>query len=70
MAKAVYQIVQRGEEWFVQHDGNEAGPYLTSEAAFEAAVPPASLSINDGLAVEIHVPAGIKDTPTAAENQI
>ena len=65
MAKAVYEIVQRGEKWFVLHDADEAGPYLTSEAALEAAVPPASLSVQDGLAVEIHVAAGVKDTPNA-----
>jgi hypothetical protein len=61
MAKAVYEIISRGAEFFVLHDGDEAGPYMTKEAAFEAAVPPAALSIQDGLAIEILVPEGMKD---------
>lgn len=69
MEKAVYEVVSRGEEFFVLHDGDVAGPYLTKEAAFEAAVPPASLSVADGLEVIIHVQVGMKDPLFSAENQ-
>ena len=61
MAKAVYEIVQSGEQWFIRHDGEDAGPYMTKEAAFEASRGAASRSITDGFAVEIHVPPGAKD---------
>lgn len=60
METAVYEVVARGEGWVVLHDGNEAGPYLTKEAAFEAVVPPISLTIQDGLAVELKIEGGQK----------
>lgn len=60
METAVYEVVSRGENWFVLHDGDEAGPYLTKEAAFEAVVPPISLTIQDGLAVELRIQGGMK----------
>lgn len=62
METAVYEVVSRGENWFVLHDGDEAGPYLTKEAAFEAVVPPISLTIQDGLAVELRIQGGRKTT--------
>jgi hypothetical protein len=61
MAKAVYEVVQRGEQWFILHDGDEAGPYVTKENAFETLRFAASRSITDGLGVEIYVPEGQKD---------
>lgn len=61
MGQAFYEVVARGPQFFVLHDGHEAGPYLTKEAAFEAAVPPASLSIADGHEVVIRVEPGMKD---------
>lgn len=63
METAVYEVVSRGENWFVLHDGNEAGPYVTKEAAFEAVVPPISLTIQDGLAVELKIEGGMKSPP-------
>lgn len=63
METAVYEVVSRGENWFVLHDGNEAGPYITKEAAFEAVVPPISLTIQDGLAVELKIEGGMKSPP-------
>jgi hypothetical protein len=63
METAVYEVVSRGENWFVLHDGNEAGPYITKEAAFEAVVPPISLTIHDGLAVELKIEGGMKSPP-------
>lgn len=60
METAIYDVVSRGDEWFVLHDGNEAGPYATKEAAFQAVVPPISLSIQDGLAIRLNVEGGEK----------
>ena len=60
MDTAVYEVVSRGEKWFVLHDGDEAGPYLTKEAAFEAVVPPISLTIQDGLPVQLTIEGGQK----------
>lgn len=60
METAVYEIVGKGNEWFVLHDGDKAGPYVTKEAAFEAAVPAASLSIQDGLPVQLNIQGGQK----------
>src|SRR5262249_38674326 len=48
MGRAVYVVVGREGEWSVEHDGKLSGPYVSKEAAFEAAVGPASLSIHDG----------------------
>lgn len=61
METAVYEVVSRGEEWFVLHDGDEAGPYLTKEAAFEAAVGPISLTIADGIPVQLNIEGGPKE---------
>lgn len=66
METAVYEVVSRGEKWFVLHDGNEAGPYITKEAAFEAVVPPISLTIQDGLAVELKIEGGAKTPDTVS----
>jgi hypothetical protein len=60
MAIAVYEIMPRDEKWFVLHDGDEAGPYLSSEAALVATTSAASASLMDGLGVEIRVQPGIK----------
>ncbi len=66
METAVYEIVGQGNEWFVLHDSDKAGPYVTKEAAFEAAIPAASLSIQDGLPVQLNVQGGPK-SPDAGE---
>lgn len=55
-----YEIISRGEEWFVIHEDEEAGPYVTKEAAFQAVVPPISLTIADGHGVDLHIESGVK----------
>jgi hypothetical protein len=55
MARASYKIVPKGEGWAVDHDGKIEGRYSTKEAAFEAAVLPASNAIKEGLGVQITV---------------
>jgi hypothetical protein len=57
MAMATYRVVPYEAQWGVEHDGNIAGPYVTREAAFEAAVAPASLALKQGYAVEVSAPA-------------
>ena len=64
METAFYKVVSRGEEWFVLHDSGETGPYLTREAAFEAVVPPISLTIQDGIPVQLNIEAGPKTPET------
>ena len=66
METAVYEIVGQGNQWFVLHDSDRAGPYITKEAAFEAAVPAASLSLHDGLPVQIKVQGG-QNSPDAED---
>ena len=41
--------------WGVEHDGQMTGPYDTKEAAFEAAIGPASNAIKQGYAVSITI---------------
>ena len=55
MKSAAYRIVPFEDGWGVAHDGKTAGPYETKEAAFEAAIPPASNSIKLGYAVSVTV---------------
>src|ERR1051326_5379397 len=51
MKSAAYRIVPFEDGWGVAHDGKTTGPYETKEAAFEAAVLPASNAIKLGYAV-------------------
>ena len=68
MGRAVYVVVGREGEWSVEHDGKLSGPYVSKEAAFEAAVGPASLSIHDGDSVVIEVPGKTsRDEPLLGE---
>jgi hypothetical protein len=60
MGKAVYEIVPNGEGFGVSHDGVTAGQYLTKEAAFESAVPAASLAIKQGHEVTLRVKGQIE----------
>jgi hypothetical protein len=57
MERAYYSIVKvnGGGRWAIRHDGKLSGDYATKEAAFEAAVPPASNAIKQGHAVTITV---------------
>ncbi len=58
MGRAVYQVVRDDEDWLVKHETDVAGPYLTKEAAFEAAVAAASASLANGHAIELTVEGG------------
>lgn len=42
MQSAIFKISAHRGGWAVEHDGEVTGPYRTREAAFEAAVGPAS----------------------------
>jgi hypothetical protein len=55
MGLASYKVVRHQDGWAVDHDGNVAGSYATKEAAFEAAVGPASNAIKLGHEVRIVV---------------
>jgi hypothetical protein len=45
-----------GGTWTIDHDGRTEGDYATKEAAFEAIIWAASLTIRDGIGVRIDVP--------------
>lgn len=57
MGRAYYSIVKLNGtgHWAIRHDGRLCGDYATKEAAFEAAVAPASNAIKEGQAVTISV---------------
>ena len=57
MGRAYYSIVKLNGtgHWAIRHDGRLCGDYATKEAAFEAAVAPASNAIKEGHAVTISV---------------
>jgi len=55
MGHAEYKIVRRKDGWGIAHEGTVTGDYLTKEAAFEAAVLPASNAIKEGHGVVITV---------------
>ena len=44
-----------GRRWAMRHDGKLSGDYATKEAAFDAAVTPASNAIKQGHQVTISV---------------
>jgi hypothetical protein len=65
MAKFVYRVVPEGEKWIVRHEGDFADevvgdsvPYVTKEAAFEAAVAAIANTISKGHAVELSIEGG------------
>jgi hypothetical protein len=63
MGQAVYKIVETKDGWGVSHQGKVSSSYMTKEAAFEAAVGPASNAIKKGDAVQITVEGSAKDEP-------
>jgi len=63
MAEAVYKVVPNNGGWGVLHDGEVSGDYITKEAAFEAAVGPASNAIKKGQAVTITVEGSGRGEP-------
>ena len=65
MERAYYSIVKvnGGARWAIRHDGRLSGDYATKEAAFEAAVTPASNAIKQGQAVTISVEGSEANEP-------
>ncbi|MDT2022728.1 hypothetical protein [Methylocella sp. CPCC 101449] len=55
MARALYDIVRNADGWGVRHDGETSGKYVSKEAAFEAAMPAASVAIKHGHEVVVRV---------------
>lgn len=55
MAVASYRISRHGDGWAVRHGKDTSQSYSTREAAFEAALGPASNAIKAGDAVKIEV---------------
>ena len=66
MGLASYEVIGRGGEWAVRHDGKAENAYQTKESAFEAAVAAASLALRQGHEVRISAPAS--ETTTGAAN--
>jgi hypothetical protein len=66
MERAYYSIVRvnGSGHWAIRHDGRLAGDYATKEAAFEAAVAPASDALRQGHAVTISVEGTEATEPT------
>lgn len=58
MEKAAYHIVRDGEQWVIKTEERVAGPYLTKEAAFEAAVAAADAELAKGKEIELTVEGG------------
>jgi hypothetical protein len=52
-----FEIVPHPEGWAVKHQDGIAGPYLTKQAAFEAAAGLVENLIAQGYAIQIRVPA-------------
>jgi hypothetical protein len=52
-----FEIVPHAKGWAVKHREEVSGPYLTKQAAFEAAAGLVENLIAQGEAVEIRVPA-------------
>jgi hypothetical protein len=67
MGRAIYKVVETKDGWGVSHGGSVSGSYMTKEAAFEAAVGPASNAIKDGHAVQISVEGSAKDEPALSK---
>jgi hypothetical protein len=54
---ASFVVVPKQNSWGIEHDHQMLGPYLTREAAFEAAIGAASNAIKNGDEVRIVVKA-------------
>jgi hypothetical protein len=63
MGVASYQIVPNDNGWGIAHDGRVVGSYATKEAAFEAAIAPASNAIKQGHEVRIVVAGSDGEAP-------
>ena len=56
MGLASYEVVGRGSEWTIRHDGHDEHIFQTKESAFNAAVEAASMALRQGHAVVVSVP--------------
>jgi hypothetical protein len=56
MGAANYRVVPAPDGFCVEHEGKRSVAYATREAAFEAAVGPASNAIKEGHDVVIEIP--------------
>ena len=63
MKSVAYKVGHLHGGWAVEHDGEVTGPYETKEAAFEAAIGPASNAIKQGYAVSISVEGSARPEP-------
>lgn len=63
MTTITYRVYRHGDGWSVKQGSEITQAYSTREAAFEAAVVPASNAIKEGLAVKIEVDAPPKTEP-------
>ena len=62
MGRVIYRVIPYEDAWGVEHDGGIAGPYVSKEAAFEAAVGPATNAIKLGDEVDIRVPGAERES--------
>ena len=56
MGHAVYKVVPFENGWGVSHEGRVAGPYVTKEAAFEAAAATIALAVREGHDITLTIP--------------
>ena len=61
MVSATYEVIPYEDGWGVDHQGSVAGPFVSKEAALEAALGPAMNAIKEGHDVRLIVP-GSRDT--------
>jgi hypothetical protein len=67
MSVASFVVTPIKDGWGVNHADETAGPYLTREAAFEAAIGPASNAIKNGDEVRIVVKAPVSGSALGPE---
>ena len=64
MAKLVFEIAPEGERWIVRHTGDfgegvrDSIPYVTKEAAFEAAASSIANAISKGHGIQLTIAGG------------
>jgi hypothetical protein len=68
MNLANYKVVPNRGGWGIDHDGKVIGRYATKEAAFEAAVGPASNAIKEGYEVRITVEGSRENEPALGKS--